>query len=71
MPRFQQICTLAQEYNLPVSKIFKDYLLTPKKRYEIIEKLTTLDEWDSESEPNDLDQMCETPTSQKKILSFF
>lgn len=70
MTRLEQIYKLVQECNISVSDIFTKYMLTPKKRYEIIAQMEQEDPdecWD----PRDLDQMCDTPTSQKKILSFF
>jgi hypothetical protein len=66
MSRLNQIYKLAEQHKLPVSTVFKDYILTPRKRYEIIAKME-----DPDMEPEDLDQMCETPPSQKKLLSFF
>lgn len=65
MTRLKQIYDLSREYNIPVSKVFKEYILTPQKRCEIVAKLS------EDMEPEDLDQMCETPPSQQKILSFF
>lgn len=64
--RLTEIYKLAEEYKLPVSSVFKKYILTPQKRLDIVTKLQ-----DPDLEPEDLDQLCETPPSQEKLLSFF
>jgi hypothetical protein len=71
MSRIKQIYKLTEQHKVPVSTVFKEYIITPQKRYEIIAKMTTSEDWDSDIEPEDLDQMCETPPSQNKLLSFF
>jgi len=63
MPRLIQIYKIAEQHKLPVSAVFKEYILTPEKRLEIGKVL--------DMEPYELDQMCDTPPSQKKLLSFF
>jgi hypothetical protein len=63
MPRLNQIYKIAEQHKLPVSAVFKEYILTPEKRLEIGKVL--------DMEPYELDQMCDTPPSQKKLLSFF
>lgn len=66
--RLTKIRELARDKDVSVRDIFVKHILTPARRAEIGNKMMIDDEDD---EFPDLDQMCDTPTSQERILSYF
>lgn len=69
MGRFEKVCALANEKGISVQEILINHLKPIDIRTKIAEKMNAV--YDDELEPDDLYQLCETPTSQKKLLSYF
>ena len=69
MGRYEKICALAREKGITVREIFVDHLLPLEKRVEIAEKMSLED--DDEYEPDAVYQLCDTPRSQQKLLTYF
>tara|TARA_B110000977_G_C11089630_1_gene496193 strand:+ start:7166 stop:7375 length:210 start_codon:yes stop_codon:yes gene_type:complete len=69
MGRYTKICQLAEEKNVPVREILVRHIIPLDIRIDIAIRINAADDDDLDSE--DLFQLCDTPTSQKKLLSFF
>lgn len=65
MGRFEKVCALAEEKNVPVREILFKHLEPLHVRVKIAERMG------EDMEPDDLYQLCDTPPSQKKLLRFF
>ena len=70
MGRYEKICSLALEKNISVRDILVNHMLKDQNiRQNIIDKMNKED--DEEYEPDDVYQLCETPRSQRKLVSYF
>lgn len=70
MGRYEKICKLATTKGVTVHHILVNNLLKDfETRQRITEKMNKED--DEEYEPNDVYQLCDTPRSQKKLISYF
>ena len=70
MGRYEKICGLAREKNTSVRDLLVNHVLKDLEiRQKIVDKMNTED--DEEYEPNDVYQLCDTPRSQQKLISYF
>lgn len=70
MGRYEKVCELAKELGVPVRTILVKHLDKPSERLKIVTRMNQQEE-DEDMEPDDLYQLCDTPPSQKRLLSFF
>ena len=69
MGRYTKIYQLAEEKNVQVREILVKHIIPLDIRIDIANRINAAD--DDDLDPEDLFQLCDTPTSQKKLLSFF
>jgi len=69
MGRYEKVCELAKELDVPVRTVLMKHLEKPSERLKIVTRLNQKEEDDMEHD--DLYQLCDTPPSQKKLLKFF
>lgn len=70
MGRYEKICSLAQEKNISVRDLLVNHVLKDlETRQQIVDKMNVED--DEEYEPDAVYQLCDTPRSQQKLISYF
>lgn len=70
MGRYEKILNLAREKKKSVRDLLVNHVLKDiETRQKIVDKMNTED--DEGYEPNDVYQLCDTPRSQQKLISYF
>jgi hypothetical protein len=70
MGRYEKILNLAQEKKMSIRDLLVNHVLKDiETRQKIVDKMNIED--DEEYESNDVYQLCDTPRSQQKLISYF